>query len=104
MITEKLRLIENVVLIFGEDFSVSQGPFLDSQHEGDVVLIFVKGFSSSQCPFLYSQHQGDLVLIFGEDFSSFQRSMLGFNDCHDRSHGVYLASRLYLRAPQYLSG
>ena len=44
--------------------------------------IFVKGFPSSQGPFLDSQHAGDVVLIFGEDFSSFQRSMLDFNDCH----------------------
>ena len=66
--------------------------------------IFVKGFPSSQGPFIDSQHAGDVVLIFGEDFSSFQRSMLDFNDCHGRSHGVYLASRLYLQAPQHLSG
>ena len=65
----------------------------------------MKGFSSSQGPFLDSQHEGGaIVLIFGEDFSSFQRSMLDFNDCHGRSHGVYLASRLYLQAPQCLSG
>ena len=57
---------------------------VEDPDEDEMAPIFVKGFLSSQGPLLDSQHEGDLVLIFGDFFSSFQRSMLDFNDRHGR--------------------